>query len=119
MMSPRRPPPPRGAAGLLRRARAGPRAQVVDAAVIGVPHARFGEVPKAFVVLRAGAAGGGAGGRVTPEDVAASLQGRLADFKQLLGGVEFVERIPKSASGKILRKELRVREAARAQQQKV
>ncbi len=80
---------------------------IADAAVIGVPHPRYGEVPKAFVVRKQSAP------TLTAEAVIASLHGKLADFKQL-HSVEFIERVPKSAAGKILRKDLRAREAAKA-----
>ena len=49
------------------------------------------------------------------DDVAAFLKGRVAEFKEVAAeNVEFVEAVPKSAAGKILRKELRAMEAARA-----
>ncbi|UVJ41428.1 AMP-binding protein [Arthrobacter sp. CJ23] len=76
-------------------------AQIADAAVIGV-HADDGEeVPKAFVVRQAGA---GLGDTEVMEFVA----GHVAPFKRVRF-VEFVDAIPKSASGKILRRELRAR----------
>lgn len=72
---------------------------IADAAVIGAPDEEAGEVPAAFVVPAAGA---------TPDAAAimAYSAERLATYKHLRR-VEFVEVIPKSASGKILRRELR------------
>ncbi|MCB9666417.1 MAG: AMP-binding protein [Alphaproteobacteria bacterium] len=72
---------------------------VADVAVIGIPDDDAGEVPKAFVVRAAGA-------EVTFEDLQALVAEHLATYKQL-GAVAFVDAIPKSASGKILRRELR------------
>uniref|UniRef100_UPI0039EEC695 AMP-binding protein n=1 Tax=Sinomonas sp. G460-2 TaxID=3393464 RepID=UPI0039EEC695 len=75
--------------------------QIADAAVIGV-HAEDGEeVPKAFVVRQAGA-------ELGDEDVMAFVAEHAAPFKRVRS-VEFVDAIPKSASGKILRRELRAR----------
>ncbi|KAG4429423.1 hypothetical protein IFR05_015097 [Cadophora sp. M221] len=78
---------------------------IIDAAVIGVKHATEADVelPRAYVVRRA-----------TPEgealDEAAVKKHcgeRLAKFKELTGGVKFVDAIPKNASGKILKRVLR------------
>ncbi|KAF9874367.1 AMP-binding enzyme [Colletotrichum karsti] len=77
---------------------------VADCAVIPIPDHRSGEVPKAFVVKS---------GEVSADDVQAYIQSRKAPHKWIKGGVEFVEAIPKSASGKILRRVLRDREKQR------
>ncbi|HXY44097.1 MAG TPA: 4-coumarate--CoA ligase family protein [Acidimicrobiales bacterium] len=72
---------------------------VGDAAVIGQPDEEAGEVPIGFVVLKAGA-------ETSEEAVAAFVADQVAHYKQLRR-VTFVEAIPKSASGKILRRVLR------------
>ncbi|MEZ2387950.1 AMP-binding protein [bacterium RCC_150] len=75
---------------------------IADAAVIGVHMEDDGEeVPKAFVVRQAGS-------ELEDEEIMAFVAAHVAPFKRLRS-VEFVEAIPKSASGKILRRELRSR----------
>jgi acyl-CoA synthetase (AMP-forming)/AMP-acid ligase II len=77
---------------------------IADAAVIGVADAGGEEVPKAFVVPRPGA-------DLDATQVVAFVAERVAPYKKVRA-VEFVDAIPKSAAGKILRRELRAREAA-------
>ncbi|PXY17100.1 AMP-dependent synthetase [Prauserella coralliicola] len=72
---------------------------VDDAAVVGARDADGEEVPKAFVVRRRGST-------VTKDAVMTYVAGRVAPHKRVRA-VEFVEAIPKSASGKILRNQLR------------
>jgi len=75
--------------------------QIADAAVIGVADKEGGEAPKAFVVLAPGA-------QLTAEDVITYIAGMVAPYKKVRH-VEFIEAVPKAASGKILRKDLRAR----------
>lgn len=74
--------------------------QVLDAAVLGIPHAQYGEVPLAFVVRKPAS-------KVTGVELQDFVAGQVASFKRLDGGVRFVESIPKNTTGKILRRELK------------
>ncbi|XP_058056983.1 uncharacterized protein LOC131208313 [Anopheles bellator] len=74
--------------------------KISDAAVIGVPDERAGELPLAFVVREYGE-------QITEREVIDFVASRVSEQKQLHGGVRFVDEIPKTASGKILRRELR------------
>ena len=78
--------------------------RIADAAVIGVRDTDGNEVPKGFVVPRPGA-------DLTAAEVLSFVAERVAPYKKVRM-VEFLDAIPKSASGKILRKDLRAREAA-------
>ncbi|XP_033733818.1 probable 4-coumarate--CoA ligase 1 [Pecten maximus] len=73
---------------------------VQDVAVIGVPDERAGEIPRAYIVPKPNS-------KYTPEDISKFVEENVASYKKLRGGVEFLEEIPKSPSGKILRRILR------------
>jgi acyl-CoA synthetase (AMP-forming)/AMP-acid ligase II len=79
--------------------------RIDDVAVVGVESRELGtEVPRAYVVRRGGLSA------VEPTDAAeiiAWLNGKVANHKKLRGGIKFVETIPKSVSGKILRRVLK------------
>jgi acyl-CoA synthetase (AMP-forming)/AMP-acid ligase II len=79
---------------------------VSDAAVIPKDSGTAdGEIPKAFVVLREGAS-------LTMGDIQEHVAGKVAPYKKVRE-VEFVDSIPKTASGKILRRELKAQERAK------
>ena len=88
---------------------------VADCAVIPVPDDAAGEVPKAFVVKSSSLALEDNDRKVARE-IAKHVSDHKARHKWLKGGVEFLDVIPKSPSGKILRRLLRdkEREARRA-----
>ena len=73
---------------------------VADAAVVGSPSEKHGEVPKAFVVLKRDA---------TAEEIIEYVAGRVARYKRVRL-VEFTSEIPKSPAGKTLRRMLRDKE---------
>jgi len=79
--------------------------KVLEACVIGVPHEYRGETVKAFIVSKPGE-------KITPEEMDTFCRKRLAAFK-VPKIYEFVDELPKSVIGKILRKELRRRELER------
>ena len=73
--------------------------EVNDVAVIGIPDESAGELPKAFIVRSPGS-------EVTAEDLQTFVAEHVASYKHIRL-VEFINEIPKSASGKILRRLLR------------
>jgi fatty-acyl-CoA synthase len=72
---------------------------VLEAAVVGLPHEKWGEAPHAFVVLRAGAA-------ATEAELIRFIREHLAGFKAPKG-VTFVDELPKTATGKVQKYVLR------------
>ena len=72
---------------------------VVEAAVVGMPHEKWGESPQAFVVLKAGR-------KVTSEEMRLFCREHLAHFK-VPHGFEVIAELPKTATGKIQKYVLR------------
>ena len=75
---------------------------IVDCAVIGLkaPPNSDAERPRAYVVRREGTS-------ITADDIHNLMRERLAKYKQLTGGIKFLDQVPKSPSGKILKRVLR------------
>ena len=79
---------------------------VAEAAVIGIPHELKGQVPKAFVILTEGTEAG--------DDLAAELRDHVARAIGKIArpdSIEFVATLPKTRSGKIMRRLLKAKEA--------
>lgn len=72
---------------------------VIDSAVVGIPHEHLGEVPALFVVARAGT-------NLGTKDILDHCRGHLSSYKVPLS-VHFVDEIPRTGSGKIIRFKLR------------
>ncbi|WP_448642822.1 class I adenylate-forming enzyme family protein [Geodermatophilus sp. URMC 63] len=82
---------------------------VAGAAVVGRPDESAGELPVAYVVRRAD----DAGAALTAESVMAAVNDRVTHYKRLRD-VVFIDAIPVSAAGKVLKRELAARERAAA-----
>jgi acyl-CoA synthetase (AMP-forming)/AMP-acid ligase II len=72
---------------------------VIEAAVVGVPHAEWGETPVGFVVLRSGA----------DKDAVLAVANAKLGKTQRLSALHVVDQLPRSAIGKVLKRELRER----------
>ncbi len=71
---------------------------IADVAVLGVPDEKWGQIPIAFVVLKAGS-------KVTERFLIEHCESRIAHYKRP-GRIEFLERIPQDGLGKVARKKL-------------
>lgn len=77
--------------------------------MIQVPDDEAGEVPKAFVV-KSSSVGLEENDKMVAREIAKYVEQHKARYKWLKGGVEFLDVVPKSPSGKILRRLLRDKE---------
>jgi len=73
--------------------------EVLEAAVVGIPHPKWLEVPKAYVVLKPGAT-------ITRETIIDHCARKMAKFK-IPKEIEFLDQLPRNPSGKVLKRELR------------
>jgi long-chain acyl-CoA synthetase len=73
--------------------------EVLEAAVVGIPHEVYGEVVKAFIVLKEGHS-------LTEQTVLKICKSKLASFK-IPAVIEFLDTLPRNASGKVLKTVLR------------
>jgi acyl-CoA synthetase (AMP-forming)/AMP-acid ligase II len=78
---------------------------IADAAVIGIdsPDAGAGELPRAYIVKK----DSNNAAALTDEKIHAFINAKVTNYKQLRGGIEVINVIPKATSGKILRRELK------------
>lgn len=76
--------------------------KILDAAVIGVPDPVIpgNEIPRAFVSRQPGK------DPIMEEEVKQYVKDNLAAYKQVRGGVVFIEQVPRNPTGKILRRKL-------------
>ena len=79
---------------------------MADCAVVPALDGSAGEVPKAFVV-KSSSVGLEENDRMVKRDIAKHVEQHKARHKWLKGGIEFIDAVPKSPSGKILRRVLR------------
>jgi 4-coumarate--CoA ligase len=63
---------------------------------------RFGEAPRAYIVLKPSTSQS----ESVSDSIKTFVKDNAAEYKQLSGGVQFIDFVPKSAAGKILRKDL-------------
>lgn len=73
--------------------------KVDEVAVIGIPHQKWGEAPIAIIVLKAGES-------ITEEEIKEFCTGRMAKYK-IPKAIDFVEALPRSLQGKVLKYQLR------------
>jgi acyl-coenzyme A synthetase/AMP-(fatty) acid ligase len=78
--------------------------KISDAAVIGIPHERQGEAPRAYIVP---IKENGKFVNIDLKEIVAMVKQHVAEHKYLTGGIEIVSEIPKSQTGKILRRQIK------------
>lgn len=71
--------------------------KIADAAVVGISNPLTGELPRAFVVKKPNQ-------EVTEKEIQDFVTEKVASYKKIDGGVQFLEAIPKNATGKIMRR---------------
>ena len=72
--------------------------------MVGIPHPKWQQVPKAYVVIKPGE-------QIDKEEIIAYCETKLAKFK-IPKEIEFIDVLPRNPSGKVLKRELRDRHQA-------
>lgn len=88
---------------------------VAEACVVGVPDLSAGDLPKAFIVLKPSFQRSSELGK----EIAEYLAGKVAPFKRLRGGVEFIDEIAKNTMNKMQRNIYRELERKRAEEREL
>ena len=78
--------------------------EIKDCVVIPVLDEEAGEIPRAYIVKQDHLEGSPEGEAFTEQTVLDFVAGKVAPYKKLRGGVRFAAEIPKSPSGKLLRR---------------
>lgn len=73
---------------------------VLEVAVIGIPDEQAGELPRAYVVKKKGST-------ASEQEIISFMDSKVSPHKRLKGGVVFLDSIPKTNTGKLLRRELK------------
>ncbi|VDM44363.1 unnamed protein product [Toxocara canis] len=73
--------------------------EIEQCVVVGIPDEQAGQLPRAYVKLRQGA-------HLNEDAINKIIKAKFVSYKQLTGGIEFVDRMPTTASGKIARNQL-------------
>ncbi|VDN20604.1 unnamed protein product [Cylicostephanus goldi] len=71
--------------------------EITDCCVVGIPDDTYGEVPLAFIVAKS----------INEENIHAYIKERLAPYKRLRGGIQFLDAIPRTPSGKTMKRFLK------------
>lgn len=74
---------------------------VLDAVVIGIPHEQYGEVPRAYLSVKAHT-------KINLQHLDEFVASKVAKYKRIVGGFAIVDTIPKTASGKYLRRNIKL-----------
>ncbi|KAF5302846.1 hypothetical protein FQA39_LY02026 [Lamprigera yunnana] len=74
---------------------------ITDAVVIGIPHDRYGEVPRAYITLKPNS-------NINLTDLEKFVDKNVSKHKRILGGFVILDTVPKTASGKYLRRSLKL-----------